>query len=262
MPRWWGECALDENRQRTLRLGPATITVRRTERSWWVHHTVEGDPRSAEFDITDGPLDDDEPATEGALYRRIVSEETIPALEILPRVPDRPLVLELEQPSLLPPAKSVVVWIHIPLWLEIRRAGDDTVLLDFPIWRPSDTFVGRFVSGDLCYAGRTRARRSPDPTARRAQRAIARVTVRNASKDVLELNRISVPVPRLSLWADTEGWLGTSAVTVIHRGTAEDTEVEVGDEPLPGMEGATLVSPPRERHTGRFHARVLADLFR
>lgn len=261
MVKWWGEVALPAGRERRWRLGPGSTVLRRAPDSWWIRHEGGADPRSEAFEVVDLEASD---AWEsgGDVNQRLAFEGDVPALEVVPMTPDRPLVLELEHPTLVLSGESVMLWVQVPLWLGLRLPGARETLADFPIWRPSDTFVGKPTAGELCYAGRTHARRQPDPALRRAQRALTRVHVRNASPSPLALTSLSVPVPRLSLYSDAAGWLSLQGIEVTHRGDTPDAEIDPGTGPIDSLGPATLVQGPRRQATGRFRAHVLADIFR
>ena len=162
-------------------------------------------------------------------------------VSLLPATADRPVVARPEHTLRIPPNSTAQLYIGSPLWLQVR-AGDYTAL-DQPVLRPSDTWFGPSTTeGELCYASRTAARtqRLSGPTTH--ARLFTELTVRNRGKKPLQVDRVSLPMQSLAIYAGTDGRLWTASVAVTWQD--DNTLVAVAlDTAAP--QGAALLAPAR-----------------
>jgi len=216
---WWGEFEFKPRETRYWQLGPFSLWVQRTP---------------AEFRVTTGSgVDLDQTALrvgetwsesipEGHELVRYSVGEAEQGLEIVPLMADRSIIVKSDTTFIVPPGRTVMAYVSSPLWMRAQLLEPKRVLHEEPMLRPSDTWWGpSTLEGELCYAIRTSVRYDLDNLPLRPHRAVSAVWVVNQAKTPLQLDRIRLPIPNLSLFSDTNGRLWTEAVTLV-RGQDDD----------------------------------------
>ena len=93
-------------------------------------------------------------------WGRWVIGDTADTLQLSPAMPDRPVVVRPEMPVKIPPAREALFFVSIPIWVRINAgSGDLLKLCEHPSLVLSNTWFGDPMSGELCYALWSRARR-------------------------------------------------------------------------------------------------------
>ena len=247
-PVWWGEFELPLHEPRAWHVGSFRLHLARTEHelgiTWW----RDGDPGVPSTRVA---RQVNEIAPASALLERFGFGEVPASIDIRPAMPDRPLVVKPIHPFRLPPREEATLYVSVPLWLQLQNGGD--VLFEEPLHRLSDTWFGPNTRvGELCFASRTTARTSLANLPVLPQRAMSTVRIRNQAHSVLELERLSLPVPNFSLHVGANGHLWTEAVLLEREADGDYAALELSSE-TPELAGTTQrVSPPRvapERHT-------------
>lgn len=259
MSTWWGDYQIPAGAKQRWRIGSLELEIEHQPAEWVVRHRhleMEAEDETTwETDttaLTEGP--------ELKIQRHILGSDG-PDIQLLPALADRPVVSRPRNTLIVHPDKEVVVYIGSPIWLQVRTVGQ--LLLELPIQRPSDTWFGANTrSGELCYATRTSARQVLADLPPRPHRAITRLTVENRSRDALTLEKISLPVPVLSLYADREGHLWTPALTLTHRQDEKNVAITIDDTTSGGTgKQAQLIFEPRSSNVRGALVRAVEALF-
>jgi len=238
---WWREEPFEVGDVRTWQIGPLSLAVQRTAREWKLAHRWNGAIR-LEFDWQ--VTSEDHFPEDGWELSRFVFSATGSSLELAPALADRPVVTSPRVPLLVSPGEQVTLFVSSPLWLVVR--GERQTLLEIPVHRPSDTWFGPSTrEGELCYAARTQAALEVGNLPLLARRAATPVRLRNRADSPLQLERLKLPVPFLSLFAAADGTLWTETVTMTREESSEMAEVGVRNGP-PGEAGeASLLTAAR-----------------
>jgi hypothetical protein len=225
-----------------------------------VFRARERDPLDTALEVGAPAREDEVP--EGAEATRHGFRKEGAELRLSPALPDRPMVVASEIPFFLLPGEEVTLYVGIPLWTRIEAGAAPKLLLDEPIFRPSDTWFGPSTRvGDLCYATRTRALQDLPRLIIRPQRAVCVLTVRNRGQDPLPLQRLRLPMAPLSVYAGGDGRLWTEALT-LERQTEDDmASATLGSGPPPASGGARHVGGPRQAAAPGTLVRAFAGLF-
>ena len=195
-------------------------------------------------------------AIEGPNTCRDVPEETdvrrfgfrLPpdSLELVPALADRPVVVSPEAPLMLPPDEEVTVFVSTPLWVRVVAGDRESVLLDEPTHRPSDSWFGpSTMEGELCYASRTNARMNLENLPVRPHRAISVVRVKNGSTTDLNIEKLRLPTPQMSVFVTAKGRYWTEGVTLERHEKDEPAAVRFDQGPPDEAPDATLAAVPR-----------------
>jgi hypothetical protein len=238
---WWTPRDLDDGQCAEWVVGPLTVVVQRLANEWRTGYERSSNPDA----VTAGQRESEALPDECEHLERFVSshgERQGPA-----------------SPFVLPPGESATIYVSTPLWVRLVLGATDTSVLEIPVLRPSDTWLGRTTrEGELCYAARTRARLDLDAVPRHPHRAVTPLRIANESRTQLRLERVGLPVPYLSLYADPDNGLWTEQVTL--RREDEDADAVVDFErggPLPDLE---RVAAPRNTHREGLIGRAFSAL--
>lgn len=237
---WWGAFDLPEGTARRWVVGPTSLWVARDDHELKLAVRRGGDTLRDELVVGEpAPV---VPPADHTLSRFVVSGGTgRPSL--LPQLADRPVVVRPEVPFTVPPGGATVGFVSTPLWVSLSLDGP---LASFPLLRPSDTWFGdNTIRGALCYAIRTSLRLNATHMPLRPHRGITPVRIRNDGHDPIDLRRVRLPVPQLTLFAAPDGTLWTNPVT-IRRVDADGEVATVTVDPSPPSErptAATLALP-------------------
>ena len=210
---WWGEYAPAVDEITSLSFGPSRVRICRREREWQVLAATSTpepnqDIRARVAKARTMPDDAD--------MKRFIFAETEPKLSISPALADRPVVARPAHALSIPPGVSVRLYVSSPLWLCAEVHAQAIPVLDVPIFRPSDLWFGpNTLEGRLCYSSLTHARVDAANLLHRQHRAITPIVVKNDDSEPLQLARISLPVPYLTLYASEAGEAWTDAVTLV-----------------------------------------------
>lgn len=252
MRRWWDERPLPDDSELEARIGQLCLRVAREgqlARLAW-HHD--------EGEETNEPV-----IGEPAAVRKPEADWTVVryatgggkgGLVFAPKLAPLPVVARPEVPFTVAPGRSVEVFVSTPLWLEVR-VGDD-VLDELAAVPPKDTWFGTSTEGEHCLAMRTHLRMLLANVVLRQHRAVAPVTIRNRGKDPLQIERVRLPVPSLSLSVDDGGRLWTQPIELLRDEGQETAELKVS----PHLRG-TQIAVPRERSGANPVMRVFNSVF-
>lgn len=193
-------------------------------------------------------------------YRRYAFEKAVDAVEIQPMNPERPLLVRPRQPLMLVPQSRVNFYVRFPLDLNlVARVGD----MEQPLERVrvevlSDTWFGDPVSGVLCFALKSRARRVlPEDENWEEGLGLCQLSIINESKDSLKCEKFCLHLKHCRLWL-SGGHIWTSAVNICHQRMEASSVIHYGNEPPEGAVGAELVSEAVEVPTRGFVGRTFA----
>lgn len=255
---WWGPWELPRGRTGQWRIGPLTLRLIHLEGEWRAHVERGSDPVDPTLEMT-VPLAE-EPELPAAQVTRFALATRSGAVALRPALADRPVVVRPDMPFTLLPHEETRLFLTTPVWVQVHADGE-RLLLDVPAYRPSDTWLGPNTrEGVLGYAGRTLARLSMDGLQIRPARAATVVRLRNDGADSMRVDRFSLPVPHLPLFADAEHRLWTPHVTVERRADGALAGFDVGREPPPEAGDTVEVAAPRARADRNFLFRAFSAL--
>lgn len=191
-------------------------------------------------------------AAPAAEVYRFAAHRTQEVFWLVPRLADRSVVARPEIPFHLLPGEEIRLYLSTAIWIQLEVGEPPRRLLETPTFRPSDTWFGPSTrEGELCYASRTSARINLDRMLRHPGRAITSVLLRNRAQDNLLLERISLPVPALSLFHDAEGSLWTEAINLEREKSGNMARIRLtGKAPAEAIKPAKVSDPrvPQEQN--------------
>ena len=257
--RWWGPHEVAIGRALSTRLGPLTLWIAREPHEWRLAFDLERQPLDPTFSAP-APC---EPAQipDDAEVHRVAASGLGDAVVLVPRLADKPVVARPADPFTLLPRSDVSVYVSTPLTVAVETL-DEVLLHEVPVFRPKRTWLGANTrTGELCYASTTSAQLQLERLSQRPGRAVTTLRLRNDSDEVLALDRVSLPVTQLSLFADAVGRLWTERVQVRLFDGDRPLEVSLDDAPPADAAAEERVAEPRVPPQPHLLRRVFAALF-
>jgi len=148
-------------------------------------------------------------------------------VQLLPVLPDRPVVVRPESPFKFPPGSEALFFVLIPIWIRITAGHPNPItLMEVPTVVLSNSWFGDTTSGELCYAMKTRALRDLSlVTIPLFNRVVCPVHIKNNSTSQLDFLRLCVRVEHLITFLSESGGLWTNKVFVTYRGEEQLSQI-------------------------------------
>ncbi|RVT48255.1 DUF432 domain-containing protein [Rheinheimera sediminis] len=254
---WWQPQTLLNEQSCKILLGPLHIVLQRKTGEWWLatERVPQSEHQHVELQQLSQWPQDHQPS-------RFVFQHEPLQFCLRPLLADRPVVVKTHQPVYVPPGEQVTFYISSPVSIRIELQQPNLLLQEIQTQRLSDTWFGpNTQTGELCYADKTQARHSKEELPKRVHKAVTPVMVKNNSSQMMSIEKLSLPVPYLSLYGLADGSLWTDQVILDHQDEAELSELHISKQMPAGSDGAERLAKPRlymEKH-GLF--RAFSDLF-
>jgi hypothetical protein len=241
---WWGRFEIPDGQAGRWRIGPFTLSAHWRPPEWRVARESAGDLLD-DVVAVDCPADPDAVEPRGELVR-IAPATPRGVLAITPKLADRPVVARPETTFRLLPGAQIDLFVSTPVWLEVGIGEPPQTILDEASWRLSDTWFGAVTGpGELCYAIHTAARLRLENLPVLPHRAVTKVRLENRAGETVSLERLNLPFPHLSLYADAGGHLWTQVVSVRLEAADKLAEVDLGEGPPGEAREPKRVAGPR-----------------
>lgn len=183
-----------------------------------------------EDDALPGPREVAEPESAG--WTRWAFREVRDYACFSPALPDRPVVVRPRFPLNIPVGEQVMLYVSMPVWVSVSIAtGNDmesaVKINSYPCLILSDTWFGDQMSGEFCYALKSRARRQLEQLGHRVDRAIVPVSVANHSNAVISLQKVCLRTVHLPLFMAGSG-LWTGSLQIHYEGKDANEKITYG----------------------------------
>ncbi len=242
---WWGVMSPPRGQAMCWNIGPLAFVVRRCDKEWQICYRSSSWPDDTPSSWTVGE-GGEHLCVEGMVERHVFSHTNEEFL-VEPLLADRSVVIKSAVPILIPAGEQVSFYVSTPLWVGVRLKQRNHTLLDVATTRLSDTWFGpTTMEGELCYATTTSGRLHLDDLPVRVHRAITPVRINNSGEKPLKLEKLSLPVPFLSLFDTGAHGLWTEETAVHHDDRKELSQVIVSAHPPPPYNQAQRVSASRK----------------
>lgn len=259
---WWGPAQVPLGHFARWRIGRFTAWASNLHQEWRLAYA--NNPADDETTVSlqpARPLPHDEPPD--ATIVRLGESSDDPRLVILPATADRIVVSRPHNPFRVAPRDAVVIYASTPIWFQIRTAFPERQLLDVPVYRLSDTWLGsNTIDGQAAYATRTSARLRLEDLPSRPGRVSTAIRLTNQTDEAFLVERLALPLPNLAIYVTHDGRLWTQNVHLERDVNNPMARCIIADgaEGLPP--GAIRVAEPRTTTHGNFLIRAFANILR
>lgn len=259
---WWGQLSLGDGQTAHWEIGPLRLVVQRLPNECQIAYEWD-EAASLDTETWERTISAPDISQLGyANVERYVLRQPDTTLGVMPDLADRPIITRPFTPLHILAEEEATIFVSSPLWVSVEVGEPPTKLQEVPIMRPSDTWFGpSTMEGELCYASRTYARLSLDNIPARSHRAITKITVYNKADSQLLIERLSLPVPYLSLFQSADGLLWTQAVTLMRTRATGMAVFQIEQEPPAEAKDAKLIRDPRQPAERSMIIRAFGTLF-
>lgn len=239
---WWTPAEVPEGGHLDIKLGSLRLTIGHGHDEWTLAtEAIADEDSSAQVSFKPG-----KGLPEKADERFVFAGESN-RLVLQPLLADRPVVIRPRQPVFLLSGQTVTLYLSTPIWLKVQVGDPQVLLKELPTLRQSDTWFGQNTRvGELCYAGRTHARHHIDELPVRPHRALTPLVIHNKANSPLPLEKISLPVPMLALYGDSQGNLWTQGLTLTRESQSDLATVRIDNKPAEENPSLTRLAEPRQ----------------
>ena len=227
--RWWGSYSLEPGQSKFWRVGNVVICVDRFTNEWYIASSqVDNlDINTTESHLENSSLD----ISAEQLKFKTYTFKTQAEISLKPILADRPLASKLARPLHIPGDEEILLYVSSPVWVRIATGTTNIILDEIPTFILSDTWLSNnTIEGELCYSGHTHCSPHLKDIPSGPDRIISPMLIKNYSKSIFLLNKVSVPLPFLSVYSDADNFLWTEQLYVYRKGD-DNPEVEVAKGP-------------------------------
>ena len=212
--KWWGDFDVTHDTKLLLECADLHLQLVCSDKEWLVKYELASNetPHNGKLSYIDIGFDQGEFDKQ----QRFVFKKLPKQLIIQPALADRPVICWSTTTVMLLPKQEILLYVTIPLWLQLSISSVKKPLIDIPTVRISDTWFGpNTQEGVIGYASRATDQLNADLSENHGLKATIAVKIKNLSNNVLALDKISVPSPNLDLYVDKSGQFWTRRITLI-----------------------------------------------
>jgi hypothetical protein len=220
----WNRSKIGSGEILRSQIGPLLLWFRKTEDE--MHIAFERLPEPDSIVDATGPEAVNGVESEELDWGRWIVGAEANIVQMLPIMPDRPVVVHPELPVKIPTGHEALFFVSIPVWVRVLIGEKKPIeLCEVPVLILSNTWFGDTMSGQLCYSLRSRARRQIKDSEPNPSRAVCPVKIRNTSPRQLDIERLCVHVEHLKTYSG-ENSLWTNEVTTTFRGDDQVAKID------------------------------------
>lgn len=242
---YWGQHAITTNKSQYWQLGPLHLWIEHLPHQWkvaWTHEKEWLGSQHRHESNFDSALIPEDAHRVTCVFGNLTHER----LSFSPTLPNRPVVTRFANPLHVLPGEDLNVYVLSPLYLRVETIEPSKVIHEIPIFRLSDTWFGPVGhSGELCYSSTSPAFLDIRTVPVRLHSVISAVQIKNLGTDSLRLDKIKLPVPRLSLFYSTRTGFWTDRVTLERRDDSELATIKLDRQPPLEAAPSQFVTGPR-----------------
>ncbi len=218
---------LDEGQILRLRFGPLDLYIGHFFQEWRVswHSTNDYLDNSFQLEV---PFNGSIPEILSSQIRYTYSRPCNSFIKITPILGDLPFVAKPTKPLMVLPGETVRIFMSIPLFLRIELEEPYSMIEEIPVLHSPKTWFGETtIIGHVCYATRIKAVLDKKELVNRPYRAISQLVIENRGEDSLNVERLKVPAPHLSLFQREDGLFVTSVIHYIRDSSGQIKTVDI-----------------------------------
>ncbi len=230
------------------------LWLKRNSQGWLVAARHVTESLFEELHATDSEPDPSE-------WQRFVTPSETPDVQLVPVLPDRPVVSRPEARIEIAPRHTGRFYVTIPVWLRVQVGLPAPVTLcEFPTHVLSKTWFGHPAEeGEIGYALTTRARQEVAELTDVEGRAICPISLENNTHETLAFAQLLLSVRHMSVYQTADGKLWTNECRLGYTSHVLPASLAFGRTAPEPAKASRLVSGPREAPASGLTARVIAS---
>ncbi|MGB0732736.1 MAG: hypothetical protein ACPGPF_03185 [Pontibacterium sp.] len=152
------------------------------------------------------------------------------------------------------PHAKLILYVSTPVWLQINTQGENLCLAEYPTVSPRLSWVGASTTeGSLCYSTDSTAPSVFSQVKHNYHRALTALELINDGNKPIKIDRLSLPLPILSLYRTTQDSFWTESVRYRIHPESGETTVVAGSKPPEEVGETTKIASARDTSkTSRF----------
>ncbi len=243
----WGSITCAEDASVDIAVGLLRLNLARTQQDWTICYEYQDDRY---WNGPDGWKNE---------WRTVV-ETSHAELLVKPAVPNRDIVARPAKDLYIPAGVTTTLYIGYPAWLLVL-AEDGLKIADLATELMSETWLGpNSRVGTLAYATETQARLLIANMPSKQNLIRTPITIKNASAAEVNISRLSIPAPQLTLY-EQEGVLWSSSVEVVCEALFSQASVDIKHAAPAHLSAPEQVADPRVQEETGSVTRAIGFLF-
>ena len=246
----WGALPVSPESCVKLAFNSKCVFIRRIDDEWLFSNAVDvpggnEDPAGDAARVESLGFSHNEAFPPDVEWLRLVSARE-ESLELVPTLPDRPLVIRPESPVSIFPGRFASFYVSVPIWYRfVAVRGKERIdVIDFPSEVLSNTWFGEPGGGELCYSLDAPLKRSVEHLNVNSTKATCALVVKNGSQEKLNFERICVHIESLSVFAgDSRLW--TNEIGVLFKGIDQISQLNIQKNPPTNVINPIKMCDPR-----------------
>ncbi|MFM8454732.1 MAG: hypothetical protein ACKOAD_07255 [Gammaproteobacteria bacterium] len=212
------------------------ISLEHFQQEW---HLTYWNCNQSELDWQTGPK-------QNLWVKTFIFEAQTETIYLKPILPNRSLYSKLGKILYIPAYEQINLFVVSSIWIEMGISRLNLKLDTIPSRKLLDTWLGNNTwTGELCYAGHTQCSSDLTKLEYQSDCMITPLYIQNKSRHILSLDRVTLPLPYLCLYQDSNNRLWTEQVTVVREGH-ENPNVTIKKGQPPGIPDLKLITEAKE----------------
>lgn len=226
------------------KLGTLEFFVRKIGKEWQISHRISNTPEEPD------EIGMEVPEPENIEWKSFIADKN-DTLQILPALPDRPVVIKPDTTFRLMPNKTVQFLINVPVWVQLYsgNAHKENLLFEIPLHELSSTWFGDPDNGILSYSLPKGSYGSMGLNNPKGYEIICPVRIANSAPGQLDFQRLCLHVEFLSIYFE-QNVLYTNETRVKYKGENLISDINYTHQAPAFVENAKHLSYPRNTEKG------------
>lgn len=250
----WQPLAVADGTTQHWRLGAVDLWVRRHESEWFL--AMRSDPEAT---MTRPSIIDQEPPPVGLAWLRRIAPVAATSLQVVPRLPDRPVMTRPDHPLALLPGAECQFFISIPAFLSLQLPPLGQELHEFASETLSKSWSGSVTGGEPSYGLRTTAQRDPGDLRPTPHRVICPVHLRNQAGEPFSFTKLVLPTSAIGVYLG-ESRLWANRIEATYLGGGEWSRIQPDPAAPPFGQARELIGLARDSGSHQHLRPLLSEL--
>ncbi len=235
----WKKYTIEPNKIYYWKLGACEFWVKKQNKEWQIASKNFNEPLME----TSIAKEVDEP--NDVEWKSFIADKSN-LLNIVPALPDRPVVVKPNNTFKLLPNMNVQLYVHIPVWIQLYSgsAKKENLVYEFSSYELSSTWFGYPDNGILSYSLTNSIDTSFDKSSLANFKTVCPIKITNDCQTALDFQRLSLLVEFLNIYSENN-LLFTSETKVKFKGENVVSEINYGQSAPSFIENPKHLASPR-----------------